>query len=29
MNKVTTYYFSIEALGEAGSSGMGGEMEVK
>ena len=29
MDKGTTYYFSIEALGETGRSGMGKEIEVK
>jgi hypothetical protein len=29
MDKGTSYYFSIEAMGETGRSEMGGEVEVK
>jgi hypothetical protein len=29
MDKGTTYYFSIEVLGEAARSGIGKEVEVK
>jgi len=28
LDKGTTYYFSVEALGETRRSGMGGEVEV-